>query len=129
MPVPRHTEEAVPAACRLEPERLDELPPLEELADEEIEAFDDAQRGAYRGADVVAKCSKLGGYAAWLQGPEAPGCDCGKPRGHYLTIASAQRDERAWGLEDTGLMIADMGALYVLACTDCWTFSFAVQGC
>jgi hypothetical protein len=133
MPKSRHREEYLPTECRLEPERVQELPSLEELEADELDELDDQERDAYKRSASVATCSKLGGYVAWIQEPDVPSCPhCGAASEHYLTIASAQRGmgEERWRNEETGLSILGGGAMFVFVCRTCepWTFSFVFQG-
>jgi hypothetical protein len=131
MPESRHREEYLPTECRLERERVQELPPLEELEAHELDELNDQERLVYKRSGSVATCSKLGGHVAWIQEPEVPSCqDCGALTEHFLTIASAQRGrEERWGHEETGLNILDQGAMFAFVCRACepWTFAFVFQ--
>lgn len=49
--------------------------------------------------------SRAGGFAAWIQDEESECETCGKPALHIATLA-----------DDTGFVMGDCGALYVLAC-------------
>jgi hypothetical protein len=132
MPMSRHREEYVPAECRLEAVRIQELPPLGEFEPDELDALDEDEQLLYKRSGSVAKCSKLGGYVAWIQEPDVPSCQCGADMEYYLTIASASRGSRdgRCGYEDTGLGILDEGAMYCFVCRRCepWTFSCVFQG-
>jgi hypothetical protein len=114
----------VPIPCRLFPERvielpsLDELPPKvekklagewelptgKELADRkkaylrlgEIQAEDEFVSNLYERELSVADGTKVGGYVGWVQGPEVPKCRCGRTMEHLLTIASSECHGANW---------------------------------
>jgi hypothetical protein len=87
----------------------------------------------------VAPGTKVRGYPHWIQDPEVPTCSRGHPMEHLLTVASAEFDgayqrwmpteERVVWHEDVdrrfavqcaaGLMIGDMGSLYLFDCRRC----------
>jgi len=131
MPRSRHREEHMPSECLLRPERVQELPPFEELELDEVDHLDESECDAYKRSQSIASCSKLGGYPAWIEEPQVPNCDCGATSAHYLTVASTRRlgDTRC-SEEGTGLMVLDHGALYVFACRkhEPWQFFFVLQG-
>jgi hypothetical protein len=88
---------------------------------------------------------KIGGYPTWTQDPAWPDCPaCGQRMAHLLTINSAEFDGKTWrtwlAVEDTpttgtiwdvpfeertriqrapGLMIGDMGGVYLFECQRC----------
>jgi hypothetical protein len=88
---------------------------------------------------------KVGGYPTWTQDPAWPDCpSCGQRLPHLLTINSAEFDGESWrtslAVEDTpatgtiwdlpyeersriqrapGLMIGDMGGVYLFECQRC----------
>jgi hypothetical protein len=87
----------------------------------------------------VAPGTKARGFVHWVQDPDVPTCDCGAVMQHLLTIASAEFDgayQRWMPLEErhvwegnykdrrvvqraAGLMLGDMGSLYVFVCVAC----------
>ncbi|MGR6998698.1 hypothetical protein ACU686_12260 [Yinghuangia aomiensis] len=88
---------------------------------------------------------KVGGYPTWTQDPQWPDCPtCGSRMEHLLTVNSAEFDGESWrtwlAVEDTpatgriwdlpyeersaiqrahGLMLGDMGGIYVFDCRHC----------
>jgi hypothetical protein len=101
----------------------------------------------YRWELSVANGTKLGGYMSWVQRPEEPRCDCGHVMDHLLTIASAEwhggdwmrwraAEEQAlyehlWSAGDpdaeslhrpAGLMLGDVGKIYIFICRRCETW-------
>ncbi|MGW3111527.1 hypothetical protein [Streptomyces sp. NPDC001091] len=88
---------------------------------------------------------KAGGYPTWTQEPDWPSCpDCRVRMEHLLTVNSAEFDGESWRtwlpVEDTpatgtvwdlpyeqrtaiqrapGLMLGDMGGIYLFECTSC----------
>jgi hypothetical protein len=97
----------------------------------------------------AAPGTKVGGYPHWIQYPETPQCQCALPMEHLLTIASGEFDGRDWGRWlpkrdrrlintpgergycPTGLMLGDVGDLYVFICRNCdgWPLSSVFQCC
>jgi hypothetical protein len=100
---------------------------------------------------AVASGIKAGGYPGWTQSPQWPSCGCGAAMEHLLTIASwefSRGDERRWiPVEDrpamagwgwdtdddhpwrtlqnpTGLMLGDVGGIYLFVCLRCPTRPF-----
>jgi hypothetical protein len=87
----------------------------------------------------VAPGTKAGGFVGWVQDPDVPKCACGMPMQHLVTIASVEFDgayqrwmplderdvwnrpykERCAIQSAAGLMLGDMGRLYVFVCTRC----------
>ena len=95
---------------------------------------------------AVASGTKVGGYPGWTQVPDWPVCRCGSTMEHLLTVASwefSRGDEKRWiTVEDrpamagwgygspedhpwrslqnpTGLMLGDVGGIYVFVCMSC----------
>ncbi|MFC0435675.1 GNAT family N-acetyltransferase [Kutzneria buriramensis] len=88
---------------------------------------------------------KVGGYPTWTQEADWPGCPgCSNPMAHLLTVGSAEFDGGSWQtwlpVEDTpasgtvldldlpartasqsapGLMLGDMGGVYLFECLTC----------
>ncbi|MBG6099780.1 MULTISPECIES: hypothetical protein [Micromonospora] len=100
---------------------------------------------------AVASGIKVGGYPGWTQSPHWPVCGCGSSMDHLLTVASwefSRGDEKRWiPVEDrpamagwetattddhpwstiqnpTGLMLGDVGGIYLFVCTTCPTRPF-----
>lgn len=134
-----------PSARSLELSKLEEIAGwLNQHATEDMEAIGiepdvpgDSQNYQYHFS--VAQGTKVGGYVAWIQDDVHPECTCGRRMDHLVTVASAEfdgayerwlpMDERAvWGgpyeerrrvQSAAGLMIGDMGSLYVFVCRSC----------
>lgn len=96
---------------------------------------------------------KVGGYPTWTQDPDWPDCPtCDRTMRHLLTVNSAEFDGGSWrtwlAVEDTptegeiwdlpyeertliqrahGLMIGDMGGVYLFECPDCPDRPFAYR--
>jgi hypothetical protein len=99
----------------------------------------------------VSDGTKVGGYPTWTQDPYWPGCPgCGQRMAHLLTIDSAEFNGQSWRtwlpVEDTpgtgtildlpyeertriqrphGLMLGDMGGMYLFECLRCPDRPFA----
>ena len=88
----------------------------------------------------VADGTKVSGYCRWVQNVEIPTCECGATMEHLVTVASAEFDGGTWyrwlseqerhvrsgELEArrtvqsaAGLMLGDMGYVYVFGCRNC----------
>ena len=96
---------------------------------------------AYQCLWSVAVGTKVGGYVHWVQDAAIPKCSaCGNSMAHVLTIASAEFDgatrDRRCPIEDrecwqadyetrksaqraSGLMLGDMGYVYIFTCNRC----------
>jgi hypothetical protein len=135
----------VPRPCRLYPERVVEYPHVADLPADLARAVLDWQGTdadpLYEWELSVAEGTKVGGYVHWVQDPDVPRCACGRPMAHLLTVASAEFDGGSWRrwcpVEDAhvcwsapleerlaaqaaaGLMLGDMGSLFVFGCTAC----------
>lgn len=158
----------VPIPCRLFPERVAELPSLVELPPKvarklagewelpatkelqerrkeylrlgEIGTDDEFVTNLYQRELSVADGTKVGGYVAWVQGPEVPKCRCGRKMEHLLTIACsechaanwrrwlAKEDRQIWAkpwrtsekvIGAPGIMLGDVGKLYLFICRHC----------
>lgn len=134
--------------CSLHPERVVEYPSAFALNDEELALIEEWAWEAnidsviYQHELSTASGTKLGGYPDWIQDPEIPVCDCGIEMEYLLTIDSAEWDggscERWCVLDDRwaidrranyeerdvvqrpmGLMLGDMGSIYVFICRKC----------
>lgn len=138
-----HPEEVVelPSAFELDPRRVDDLDEIirSEAAEELSRLGIPEETALYQYHFSVAPGTKAGGFVPWIQDPEVPVCQCGAPMQHLVTIGSAEfdgayqrwmpLDERhVWGegyaARDAvqcaaGLMLGDMGALFVFVCTAC----------
>jgi hypothetical protein len=104
----------------------------------------DDPRDLYRCELSAADGTKLRGYVNWIQSPQTPWCDHGHAMEHLLTIASSEWDggnwrrwraveerdlyERLWSAGDrdaeslvrpAGLMLGDVGNIYVFICCRC----------
>jgi hypothetical protein len=112
------------------------------------------RRELYRSELSVADGTKLQGHVRWVQRPEGPRCHDGHPMEHLLTIASAEWDGRnwrrwraqeeqelygrLWSAEDpeaenlhrpAGLMLGDVGKVYLFICRRCegWPIKSILQ--
>jgi hypothetical protein len=92
--------EYVPFPCRLLPERVTEFPSVYDLPEDvrqRISEWEDQNLGPdgmhaceYEAELSVAYGTKVGGYIHWIQSPWEPGCECGRPMEHLLTIATVE---------------------------------------
>jgi hypothetical protein len=107
--------------------------------DERVRQWQQRYHWLYWNALSTAPGTKVGGYPRWIQAPQWPVCECGLRMRHLLTIASEEFDghERWLPLEDRddpkitgrrlltdrvcwaphGLMLGDVGSLYLFTCT------------
>ncbi|MEV6651176.1 DUF1963 domain-containing protein [Streptomyces sp. NPDC051219] len=112
------------------------------------ERFDELERQTglkYDSHLAVADGIKTGGYPSWTQGPDWPDCaQCGRSMDHLLTVGSVEFDGVGWRTwlpeEDRpasgtvldlpyeermslqcapGLMLGDMGGIYMFVCPHC----------
>lgn len=139
--------EHVPTPCVVHPETVVDYPSWDlpqDLNDQLSERFERLEKETgweYQYDLANAPGIKLGGYPSWTQDPLWPNCEgCGKTMEHLLTVASAEYDggsRRAWlPVEDRdgegrslgdkgqtqrphGLMLGDMGGVYVFECRSC----------
>jgi hypothetical protein len=91
----------VPQQCRLFPERVIELPSPHELGPL-LEKLDDWNRRERKFPgkqmeSVVGEATpylgwKVGGWPDWVQGPEVPVCECGRPMELLLTYGSEYKN-------------------------------------
>jgi hypothetical protein len=146
---PERTDTAgdlVPRACALDPEQVLELPSMFELPVSQaarIHAIEEAEHDGhpvYHYLASVAPGTKVGGHISWIQDPSVPACTQGHRMVHLLTVASAEFDGGSWPrwcpTEDAhvwgapfatrwpvqfaaGVMLGDMGNLYVFTCLAC----------
>ncbi|MFG2869969.1 DUF1963 domain-containing protein [Streptomyces sp. NPDC048338] len=129
---------------------------LHDALDARFEALEASTGWSYWYHLSVAEGIKVGGWPSWCQEPRWPDCpDCGRRTEHLLTVSSAEFDGASWRswlpLEERpaegtvrdlpyedrralqrapGLMIGDMGGLYVFDCRHCpdRPFSYASDG-
>ncbi|WP_317795804.1 hypothetical protein [Actinoplanes sichuanensis] len=156
-PDPESDPERVPRRCLLDPERVTEYPSwdlpkdVRQLLEDRFSQLKSATGWDYEADLSVAPGTKIGGYPGWVQLPDWPVCDCGKVMNHLLTVASLDFDDangKRWvPLEDrpvppvpsgaawysateqnpTGLMIGDVGGMYLFVCTSCTDRPFAYR--
>lgn len=139
----------VPLPCVLQPERVVEYPhsehphfsDLPEELGERVRRWQQQRDWVYWKALSTAPGTKVGGHPRWIQGPQWPVCGCGLRMHHLLTIASDEfgpkgrwlpvedrddpkitgqrllRDRDCWAPH--GLMLGDVGSLYLFTCTAC----------
>ncbi|MFE0674576.1 DUF1963 domain-containing protein [Streptomyces sp. NPDC058867] len=127
----------VPRHCVVHPERVTEYPYWDlddELWDElEFRFLDLDQESGwdYQSHLSTAPGTKLGGYPGWCQEPTWPDCvRCGGRMEHLLTVASTEADalsrrtwtpveDRSTPPEGPGLVLGDLGGVYVFECRTC----------
>jgi hypothetical protein len=103
----RFAADYVPRPCVLHPERVVEYPHMRDLS------------------GSTAPGTKVGGHPRWIQDPQWPTCHCGAGMEHLLTIASEEpmagqrliTDRYCWAPH--GLMLGDVGSMYLFTCTRC----------
>jgi hypothetical protein len=106
--------------------------------------------GVYSYLLSSAPGTKVGGYVSWIQDPEVPTCRCGNLMEHLLTIDSAEfdggnnnrwcpiEDEHVWTADwreieavqaAAGLVLGDMGSVYIFVCRNCqpWRTASVMQ--
>jgi len=147
-------EDYLPQPCSVDPERVTEYPSPYDLTDEALapiyawERAADAQ-AVYQYELSVADGTKVGGHVGWIQEPQIPSCPKGHSMEHLLTVASAEFHGGSWprwlAVEDdgawqapypdrwsvqnaAGLMLGDMGSLYVFICRACEDLPIAWVG-
>jgi hypothetical protein len=147
-PAPRFDKEwdatdYVPLPCVVHPERVVEYPDRDDLPAglaARIRQWDQRHDGRYSAALSTAPGTKVGGHPSWIQSPQWPRCRCGRGMQHLLTIASGEFDAlgRWLPVEDRsdptstapqpyagpdpwppGIMLGDVGSLYLFTCTVC----------
>ncbi|USY22955.1 DUF1963 domain-containing protein [Nocardiopsis exhalans] len=139
--------EHVPAPCVVHPEPVVDYPSWdlpEDLSDQLSERFEQLEKETgWQYEDELAEAPgiKMGGYPSWTQDPLWPECEgCGETMEHLLTVSSAEYDgdgsstwipveDRDGGDLDVrdrvqlqrphGLMLGDMGGVYVFECRTC----------
>ncbi len=105
MPAPSFADDSyLPQPCRLHPERIVELPYIEDLTEEQRERLSrwhvpelltgdqDTPEAVYEASLSVCPSMKLGGYVAWVQRPHMPVCTCGRPMEHFVTMPDMEWD-------------------------------------
>ncbi|WNI23240.1 DUF1963 domain-containing protein [Streptomyces sp. ITFR-16] len=118
---------------------------IAEPLEERFEEIEEETGWSYWSHLSVASGAKAGGYPTWTQDPHWPDCPaCGHRMDHLLTINSAEFDGESWRtwlpVEDMpatgtvldlpyeersrvqrapGLMLGDMGGLYLFVCPHC----------
>ncbi|MEQ4210165.1 hypothetical protein [Actinopolymorpha sp. B9G3] len=136
----------VPIPCMLHPEQVTEYPQCDRdvlpgLLRHRVEQWDAQHDEQYNYALSSAPGTKVGGYPLWIQDPFEPVCECGRTMEHLLTIATDEFgtkgrwlpledrdnpaivgphtiiDRDAWAPH--GLMLGDVGSLYLFTCTTC----------
>jgi hypothetical protein len=155
IPSPPSAPDYLARACVLHPERVTEYPSVFELPDELFEPIRawEASLGddpIYQYQLSTAPGTKVGGHVGWIQDPQVPECEAGHRMEHLLTVESAEFDGGTWPrwltVEESdawsgptrrrfeiqsaaGLMLGDMGALYVFICRSCadWPIATVVQ--
>ncbi len=153
----------VPVPCILLPERVTEYPDARDLPRETYERLNRVLKGLVP-PDVedldepatwyereLSTCSgaKIGGYPAWVQDSEVPGCDCGRPMTHLLTLTMDEPSRGRWLpmedrhlVDDTaqssfgwanapGFTFGDGGSVYIFICRRCegWPIRDVTQCC
>ena len=146
IPAPTVAESGyLPRACVLHLERVTEYPSVFELSDDlnaSIREWEESvgEGPLYQYELSTADGTKVGGHVDWIQDPQVPECEAGHRMEHLLTVQSAEFDGGTWPrwltVEEAdawtgptqqrldiqaaaGLMIGDMGAIYVFICRTC----------
>jgi hypothetical protein len=123
-----------------------DLPPeVDQALTERFDRLADETGWSYEEDLATADGTKVGGYPTWTQDPNWPDCaSCGRRMDHLLTVNSAEFDGGSWRawlpVEDTpasgtiwdlpyeerrqiqrapGLMLGDMGGVYLFVCRQC----------
>lgn len=154
-----HLPGYMPRECRVAPDRAEELAALWSDEDPRCAPLDAWLRdhwdqlwppGAVRppratgeepyvGEVAASPVSKVGGHPAWIHGPERRSCSCGREMEHLLTIASSEDDPSGWRAArldgpasrpaSTGLLLGDVGRVYVFVCRRCdgWPVDSVLQ--
>jgi hypothetical protein len=145
----------LPNPCVLHPEPVVDYPSwdLPEEVHDALEArfdeLEDETGWMYSAHLSVSDGIKVGGYPTWTQDPDWPTCPtCHHTMQHLLTINSAEFDGESWrtwlAVEDAtandlpyeertliqsphGLMLGDMGGIYLFECPDCPDRPFAYR--
>jgi hypothetical protein len=117
-------DDYLPEPCTVHPEHVEDYPNLWEL-DEKDRAAVESHEFDYEDVLGPAPGSKVGGWVAWDQEPEAPTCDVGHDMTHLATIATVESWSDSWTADDdvsrqtAGLMIGDCGGYFLFTCTQC----------
>ncbi len=138
-------ENYVPRPCVVHPELVTEYP-YWDLTDDmwnelEFRFLDlDQETGwDYQSHLSAAPGTKLVGYPGWCQEPDWPECSaCGNRMEHLLTVESTEADavsRRAWtpvedghtAYEGPGLVLGDLGGVYLFECHGCPGRPFAYR--
>ncbi|WP_345430894.1 DUF1963 domain-containing protein [Actinoallomurus vinaceus] len=124
---------------------------LAEELEERFEELEDDSDWSYWSHLSVAPGIKVGGYPSWTQEPFWPSCtSCGRRMDHLLTVKSAEFDGESWKtwlpVEDApasgtvldlpyeerrriqrapGVMLGDMGGIYLFVCRQCPDLPYA----
>jgi len=148
-PAPGVPEDHVPRPCVLDPERVTEYPGMDELVEslppdeqvpmwDRLDRFEAATGWNYQLHLGTAPGIKLGGYPGWTQPPAWPDCpSCDRRMYHLITLASRECDAESWRtwlpVQDrtvaddsrealaagAGLLLGDLGGVYVFECLSC----------
>jgi hypothetical protein len=136
----------IPHRCSVNPERVVEYPFIGELTDKQRTALDEWDVIELLDEDIEEpstlyewECSvcpsiKVGGHVFWIQTPEIPSCDCGRPMDHLLTLTDDEFDggtyrrwcpkEAAQRWRDDEIITPAFGNLgssnqYIFICREC----------
>jgi hypothetical protein len=138
----------LPAPCVLSPERVSAYADGWELDDDlrdRVTAWSQPLGWDYFYHLGAAPGTAVGGWPDWIQDPQYPACEaCGTTMTYLLTIASEEADGESWRrwvpveelpvdrrreqqppreafahTRDAGLMLADVGSMYLFVCETC----------
>ncbi|MCL2585233.1 MAG: hypothetical protein FWE35_22550 [Streptosporangiales bacterium] len=138
-----------PVPCLVHPERVIEYPDagdlprdLRDRVQEWDRVLEDDAPHLYWSSLSVAPGSKLLGHPRWYQEPRWPVCGCGRRMRHLVTISSEEFGARRWRPDDDGeeppsafarnfaphgIMIGDVGDMYLFTCESCPGRPLAVE--
>ena len=148
-PTPDANDDYLPDPCVLHPESVVDYPSWDlPVRDQRFEQLEAETGWSYHYHLSVAPGLKVGGYPTWTQEPDWPDCPtCGRAMDHLLTVNSVEFDGASWRtwtpIEDgpavmelpyqerkaiqsaPGLMLGDMGGIYLFECRTCPDRPFA----
>ena len=111
--------------CILNPKNKADYPNFDDY-DEDIDSLISEKYGEqwcdYMVDNLSAKLgTKYNGYPSWTQSPDRPICTCGKEKYFIFQLASEEfkYDKKKDAYSDHGIMIGDLGNIYIFICKEC----------